>query len=185
MELWPDDVVEGWLAREVVALTRLCPRSVAICMFARCVRSLQGNHLVFNLAGRHQHPHAAFLHSTTEPYAFDTSVITIIMMHGSGSSTADTPLHGLTWSRPGSVQVGESESLVGWAGVPAAARRRLCRLELRWRSSTCRGMHTCRLKRFAFARLLLAAMRTASEPCQQGVASSSALQAHRQWRQQS
>ena len=35
VELWPKGVVEGsWLAKEVVALARLCPRSVAICMFA-------------------------------------------------------------------------------------------------------------------------------------------------------
>ena len=82
------------------------------------------------------------------PTHLDTAVIMVIM-HRSGNSNVDTVLDGLTWSRPGSVQV--RELVVGWADGPAARRRRLCKLALRGRSSTCRGMHTCRLKGLAFA----------------------------------
>ena len=52
---------------------------------------------------------------------------------------------GLTWSRLGSVQVGES--VMGWAGGLSPIRWRLCWLEPRWLSSTCRNVHTGRLQR--------------------------------------
>ena len=46
-------------------------------------------------------------------------------MYRSGSSTANTLLNGLTWSKVGSVVVGESP--MGSAGVAPEERRRLCR----------------------------------------------------------
>ena len=118
MEFWPGGVVEGWLAKEVVALTRLCPRSVAICMFARCVRSIQGNDMALKLAGMHQQPHAAFQCGTTEPHAPDAGVI--IRTHRLGSSTVDALLNHLVQAgqRPG-----EGVGVGGGLGRGAGCRK--------------------------------------------------------------
>lgn len=101
-------------------------------------------------------------------------------MYKNGSSTVDTLMTGLTWSRLGSVQVGES--VVGWMGGPSARRWRLCRLELRCSSSTCRSCtHAdCCAEHCKVALAFMATMRTASEPCLQGLTSSIVLKAHRQ-----
>ena len=95
VELWPDDGVEGWLAKEAVALTRLCPRSVAICMYARCVRSLQGNDLALDLAGRHQQAPCsipAWHYRLRGLGAHAPDAGALITMHRSGSSTLETPV---------------------------------------------------------------------------------------------
>ena len=107
-----------------------------------CQKCSPGNHLALGLDSRHQQaPYSNSNAGTIRPHAPDIDVI----MHKNGSSTVDTLMTWLTWSRLGSVQVGES--VVGWAGGPSARRRRLCRLELRLPSSTCRNMHTCSLQR--------------------------------------
>ena len=69
----------------------------------------------------------------------------------------------------GRVQVG-AYSMEGLGA--AAARRRMRKLEPRWRSSTCRGMQTRRFKCWVFAMPFLDAMQTAAGPRLQGAGSS-------------